>query len=154
MSLRKSSTEVLQDAFPGRVTLSPKEVARAIHGEGLYTKKRVEAVRNALDAGTLIPGLRKDGPRWRVPIAALGAALDAQVRAQGSKAAQAEPPPRRSKHSTIGPRMLLARQRSAAVWLEISAEFYRLEAASTGQHLDTNLPPPAPESPRRPGGRM
>lgn len=150
MALRKSSTEVLQDAFPGRVSLTPKEVARAIHGQGKDTKKRVEAVRNALDDGTLIPGLRKNGPRWRVPIAALGSALDAQLRVQASRSAPTEPPPRRSKHSTIGPRMLLARQRAGQVFSEILSALHILEAHGLGERLDDALPPPAPP---RPGER-
>lgn len=149
MALRKSSTEVLQDAFPGRVSLTPKEVARAIHGEGKDTKKRVEAVRNALDDGTLIPGLRKNGPRWRVPIAALGAALDAQLRAQASRAPPIEPPPRRSKHSTIGPRMLFAQQRAGQVFGEILAALHQLEAEGLGGRLDDALASPAPPRPDR-----
>lgn len=148
------STAILQAAFPGRVALGPKEIAQALHGPGKDTKKRVEAVRNALDNGTLIPGLRKSGTRWSVPIATLGAALDAQAEARPQPTTVDEDAgptrrPRRSKHATIGPRMLLAQQRSAQVWGEILLGLEALEAADLAQRLADTLPPADPALPGR-----
>lgn len=137
----KSSIEVLQEAFPGRAALSPKEIARALHGEGKDTKKRVEAVRGALDAGTLIPGLRKDGARWRVPIAALGAAMDARVRLAHGGGLPDMPPQRRKAHSTIGPRMLFQRQRAVAVWRQILVEVEELRASEVQADMQKKTPP-------------
>jgi hypothetical protein len=73
-----SSVDVLREAFPGRVALSPSEIALVLYGSA--TRKRVERVRNELDAGVLVPGLTKTGARWLVPVVALGAALDARAR--------------------------------------------------------------------------
>jgi hypothetical protein len=136
----KSNTEVLQDAFPGRAALSPKEIARALYGNGRDTKKRVETVRAALDAGTLIPGLRKDGARWRVPIASLGAAMDAKVRLAQGGGSPDMPPQRRKAHSTIGPRMLFQRDRAAAVWRQILVEVDELRAGESNAGLEANTP--------------
>ncbi|MGS0997529.1 hypothetical protein [Rhodanobacter sp. UC4451_H18] len=124
----KSNTGVLQEAFHGRVALSPKEIARVLHGKGKDTKKRVETVRAAPDTGTLISGLRKDGARWRVPIAALGAAMDARVGLVRPDGSPDMPSQRRKAHSTIGPRMLSQRQRSAMVWRQILVEVDELRA--------------------------
>lgn len=128
----KTSTEVLQDAFPGRISLSPQEIAAALFGADKATKKRVESVRVALDEGRLVPGIRKTGARWRVPIAALGAALDEQRRRETAIARDIGPTPRRSAHSTLGPRMLLWVQRSRTVLLDIETELKRLHAVQLG----------------------
>lgn len=132
---QKSSTEVLQDAYPGRVALSPKEVAQAIYGLGKDTKKRVESVRNALDDGSLIPGLRKNGSRWLIPIASLGAAMDEKRRREVPT-----PMPvagvRRSKQSTIGERRLFQQARAKDAFEAVLQELEALKAAKQGDHLD------------------
>lgn len=139
MSARLSSTEVLQATFPGRSSLSPKEIAQAIYGEGKDTKKRVEQINRALNEGRLVPGLRKDGARWRVPIAALGAAMDRRVQ----PVASFEPPTptRRSRHSTIGPRMLFQQERSRKVLQLILGEIRALESQALERTLDAQTPP-------------
>ena len=141
---QKSSTEVLQDAYPGRVALSPKEVAQAIYGLGKDTKKRVESVRNALDDGSLIPGLRKNGSRWLIPIASLGAAMDEKRRRE---VATPMPVPgvRRSKHSTIGPRLLIQQARAREAFEAVLQELEALKAAKQGDHLDNTLTTDLPE---------
>lgn len=150
-----SSTAILQAAFPGRVALGPREVAQALHGPGKDTKKRIEAVRDALEQGTLIPGLRKSGARWSVPIAALGAAMDQRLSSaplppivKGDDAPTKRP--RRSKHATIGPRMAPAVQRSIEVWGEILEQFLILEGNDLRQRLSQNLPQAAEGAPPRP----
>ena len=69
---------IIRDIFPSQIYLTPKEIARVLHGPGRDTKKRAEDVRRQLDDGTLIPGLRKpaDQKRWLVRIVDLARALD------------------------------------------------------------------------------
>lgn len=141
MSAAKSSTEVLQEAFPGRAALSPHEIAQALFGKEKATKKRAESVRRALDEGRLVPGIRKSGPRWLVPIAALGAALDEQRPTQVTPSQDPVRMPRRSKHSTIGPRMLLQTQRSHEVFAAILQEMLTVIAQDQQTHLDAVLAP-------------
>ncbi len=140
---QKSSVEVLQDAYPGRVALSPQEVARAICGVGKDTKKRVESVRNALDNRSLIPGLRKNGSRWLIPIPALGAAMD-EKRCREVPTHMPVPGVRRSKHSTIGPRMLFQQARARDALLAVLGELEVLEACcpkrGIGRCLDSRSP--------------
>lgn len=142
-----SNTKVLQDAFPGRSSLSPKEIARAIYGEGKDTKKRVEQINRALNEGRLVPGLRKDGPRWRVPIASLGRAMDR--REQPVATFETPTPTRRSQNSTIGPRMLFQQERSRQVLQLILEEVRHLEALDLDRDLSANTGP-APAPSRRP----
>lgn len=148
MSARLSSTEVLQASFPGRSSLSPKEIAQAIYGEGKATKKRVEQINRALNEGRLVPGLRKDGARWRVPIAALGAAMDRRV--QPVATYDTPTPTRRSRHNTIGPRMLFQQERSRVVLRLILDEIRRLEASDVESRLLANTAPAPGPSKRGP----
>lgn len=119
------------------MTISPAEVAEAIHGEGKATKKRVESVRKALDEGRLVPGLRKPGKRWMVPIAALGAALDAKRLPEST---DVSPGRRRSKQSTIGPAMLLRIERNRQMWSAVLHELAALEARDTAAELEKRWP--------------
>ena len=135
MLREKTSTEVLQDAFPGRVSLSPQEIAAALFGADKATKKRVESIRVALDEGQLVPGIRKTGARWSVPIAALGAALDEQRRRETAVARDISTTPRRSAHSTLGPRMLLRVKRSRFVLQQVLDELTHLHAVHLGDGL-------------------
>lgn len=142
MSAKKSSTDILQDAFPGRVAISPKEAARAIYGEGMDTKKRVERVRNELDAGTwpYFPGARKKGKRWMIPIAALGAAMDQDGFAQ-EQASPTFPPAstgRRSKHASIGPRPEFQSARAREIWVAIFWELDSLASEAEREALAGN----------------
>ena len=139
MATDQTSTDILRAAFPGRVALSPQEIAQALFGADKATKKRIESVREALDEGRLVPGIRKTGARWRVPIAALGAALDEQRRRETAVARDVAPDVRRSAHSTLGPRMLLQVNRSRQVWLDIQFELQRLYANAFGARLENSF---------------
>lgn len=62
--------------LPGKVMLTVEEVAQVLGrtGAGGY-----EQTREQLAAGVIVPGLRKVGGSWLVPITALAAALDSLV---------------------------------------------------------------------------
>ncbi|MCC4618405.1 hypothetical protein LL972_20830 [Xanthomonas campestris pv. asclepiadis] len=143
MSAPKSTLQILQEAFPPpRTMLSPAEVAEALFGKDKASKKRIEKVRMDLDNGTLIPGLRKRGARWQIPIVALAKAIDAKVSYQTTDILMATGV-RRSKHSTIGPRMLLQIERSKTVWASILKELELLWSRERAATLDAGLPPAA-----------
>ena len=69
-----TSSELLQSIFPGRVTLSPREVALAMYGKA--DRGAANAVQDLLQHGLLIPNLPKVRGRWLIPVAALGQWLD------------------------------------------------------------------------------
>ena len=75
---------IIRDIFPSQVFLTPKQVARVLYGPGKDTKKRVEGIRQQLDAGSLIPGLRKPAgqKRWHIKVVDLARALNREY-AQG-----------------------------------------------------------------------
>jgi hypothetical protein len=72
---------IIREIFPSQLYLTPKEIARVLHGPGRDTKKRTEVIRQQLDDGTLVPGLRKrpGQKRWQVSVVELAAALDRQI---------------------------------------------------------------------------
>ena len=72
--LMTTSKELLQSIFPGRVVLSPQEVAMAMFGKS--DRSATNSVRNLLQQGLLIPNLSMVRGRWLIPVAALGQALD------------------------------------------------------------------------------
>lgn len=144
----KSNIDLLRATFPGRVSLSPREVAVALRGKD--TPKRVERVRAELDAGTLIPGLRKDGPRWRVPLLALAEAMDAIARPLVDARAPGAPSTAR-RRSPIGPRLLLQRQRRAReAWSAILTAM--LDEENQAQLAALSAPGVIPQG--APGGRQ
>ena len=129
--------------------ITPREVAQAIHGKGKDTRKRVEQVNRALNEGRLIPGLRKDGARWLVPIAALAKALDS--RTQAVAAPEVASSIRRSKHSTIGPRMLFQQERARTVLALVLEEVQRLQAGKqTAEFEQRTAMPTGTRKPLRP----
>lgn len=69
-----TSKELLQSIFPGRVVLSPREVAMAMFGKS--DRSATNSVRDLLQQGLLIPNLSMVRGRWLIPVAALGKALD------------------------------------------------------------------------------
>ena len=126
-----STLDILRDKFPGRVALSPKEVAQALHGDAKTTKKRVEAVRKKLDNGTLIPGIRKArGERWSIPLDALARALDERSRPDVAPILPPALTPigRKSRMTNIGPRMTRLMERSRVVLQSILEEIFLLDA--------------------------
>jgi len=68
-----TTADIIRERFPGRVVLMPKQVAEVIG-------QHPDHVRDRLLRDTLIPGLRKDGGRWRVPVADLVEAVDRLTR--------------------------------------------------------------------------
>lgn len=70
-----TTAEIIATKFPGRVVLTPEEVAEVWKGK--TTRGVVGEVREKLKRGTLIPGLRKNGGRWDVPVSDLIKAIDA-----------------------------------------------------------------------------
>lgn len=73
--LALSTAEIVQATFPGRATLTPAEVALVLFGIG--DKSGAQRVRERLDKGSLLPGLKKSGGRWLIPVASLVASLEA-----------------------------------------------------------------------------
>ena len=98
---------ILRDIFPGQVYLTPKQIARALHGPGMDTKKRTEQVRIQLDSGSLIPGLCKDKgqKRLRVSIVVLALALDGELARRPKLVWPDVQPGRRSRFKNPGPRL-------------------------------------------------
>lgn len=121
-----STLDILRARFPGRVVLTPQEIAQAIHGDAAATKKRVEAIRKKLDAGVLIPGIRKGKgeKRWHVPIDALARAIDARAQPDDRTILPPALVPlgRRGRMTNPGPRLLKWMERSPIVWRAILDE--------------------------------
>jgi hypothetical protein len=67
---------LLREMFPGKLMLTVDDVARVLGrtGAGGY-----EQTREQLANGVIVPGLKKMGGQWLVPIAALADALDSLV---------------------------------------------------------------------------
>src|SRR5690606_35499620 len=59
---------------PGRVVLTPEEVAEVWKGKA--TRGVVGGIREQLKNGTLIPGLKKTGGRWVIPVSDLIKVID------------------------------------------------------------------------------
>ena len=68
------TADIIRERFPGRAELGPDEVAAVLHGR--TDRSAVQRIREELERGLLVPGLRKRGGRWRVPVGPLVAALD------------------------------------------------------------------------------
>lgn len=68
------TARILQERFPNRIVLTAKEVAEVIHGK--MDAATVQRVHRELERGILIPGLRKEGGRWRIPVQALIRSID------------------------------------------------------------------------------
>ena len=78
--LALSTAEIVQTTFPGRATLTPAEVALVLFGIG--DKSGAQRVRERLDKGSLLPGLKKSGGRWLIPVASLVSSLEALEKPQ------------------------------------------------------------------------
>jgi len=105
------SVDLITAIYPGRAALNTREVARLLFGR--QDRSAVQSVIRLLNAGTLIPDLRRLKGRWLIPIAALGAGLDKvpavptlrSVRIVGMSAPdQYSPTGRRRRKTNIGPR--------------------------------------------------
>lgn len=76
--LALTSKEHIEALFPGRICITPEELALAWKGKA--TKGVVQSIRRKLKDGTLIPGLRRDGGRWNIPVPAVVNVLDELTR--------------------------------------------------------------------------
>jgi len=134
---------LLREMFPGKLMLTVEDVARVLGrtGAGGY-----EQTREQLANGVIVPGLRKMGGQWLVPIAALANALDGLV--DLDSLARASPKPLPTRHSVINanpvvdqprrgriPNRLKAQQaRALAFWAAVLTRFdaNRLDGAWPG----------------------
>ncbi len=134
---------LLRSAFPRRSTVSPAEVASVLIGLKQEDRvPQVDALHKARSDGKSLPGLRRSGGIWRLPVEALAGLASNPVEAQPKK--------RRSKHSTIGPRLLLQRQRSGEALQEVLDAFDAELAEEQARLLRSATPEPS--GPSRPHG--
>lgn len=138
---------LLREMFPGKLMLTVEEVARVLGrtGAGGY-----EQTREQLANGVIVPGLRKMGGQWLVPIAALANALDNLV--DLDSLGRASPKPLPTRHTVISanpvvdrprrgriPNRLKAQQaRALAFWPAVLARFDagRLDGVWRGVNAD------------------
>lgn len=101
---------LLREMFPGKVMLSVEDVALVLGrtGAGGY-----EQTREQLAAGVIVPGLRKMGGSWLVPITALAAALDRLVAIDDDGLASPKPMP--AKRAVINPERTPERPRKGRI---------------------------------------
>ncbi len=99
---------IIREIFPSQIFLTPKEIARVLHGPGKDTRKRTEDVRRQLDDGSLIPGLRKPPgqKRWLVKIVDLARALDAEGARQPRPGERYYTPAPHGRFKNLGPRLI------------------------------------------------
>jgi hypothetical protein len=102
------TADIIRERFPGRAELGPDEVAAVLHGR--TDRSAVQRVREELDRGLLVPGLRKRGGRWRVPVGPLVAALDGLA----ETAPSASPAPA-GRHTVVIPAPVPAQKRRGRV---------------------------------------
>ncbi|MCC4626265.1 hypothetical protein LL973_18490 [Xanthomonas campestris pv. nigromaculans] len=91
---------ILRVMFPDKPLLSVEDVARVLNktGAGGY-----EQTREQLAAGVIVPGLRKLGGSWLVPVTALADALDGLVDANTAGLAIPKPLPTRHTVTRANP---------------------------------------------------
>ena len=79
-----SYLDIIREIYPSQIYLTPRQIARVLHGPGRDTRTRAQDVRRQLDDGSLIPGLLKRAgqKRWLVSIVDLARALNAEVERQ------------------------------------------------------------------------
>jgi len=101
---------IIRSIFPSQIYLTPKEIARVLHGPGRDTRKRTEDVRRRLDDGSLIPGLRKrpGQRRWHVSIVELAKALDVEEAARQPRTTGERyyTPAPHGRFKNLGPRLI------------------------------------------------
>ena len=101
---------LLREIFPGMLMLTVEDVARVLGrtGAGGY-----EQTREQLANGVIVPGLRKMGGQWMVPIAALADALDSLVDLDSMDRAAPKPLP--TQHTVINGNSVVDRPRRGRV---------------------------------------
>jgi hypothetical protein len=112
---------LLREMFPGKLMLTVDDVARVLGrtGAGGY-----EQTREQLANGVIVPGLRKIGGQWLVPIAALANALDDLVDLDGL--GRASPRPLPTRHTVIGPNPVVDRPRRGRIPDRLKAQQARV----------------------------
>lgn len=120
---------IIQERFPGQIVLTPEEVAEVWRGE--RSRETVAAIRKRLSRGTLIPGLKKNGGRWEIPVESLIKAIEQLDGGRGDEDEEDEQPvhpqaapPSCAHKGAIGPRM----SDTAGFWDEVFTELDRLQA--------------------------
>ena len=123
------TSTIIQERFPGRVVLSPEEVAEVWRGS--RSRQAVAAIRKRLSRGTLIPGLKKNGGRWEVPVDKLVQAVERLGAGENDDEEEDDQlvhpqaaPPSGTRRRAIGPRM----SDTVGFWDDVFAELDRLEA--------------------------
>lgn len=163
--LALSTAEIVQTTFPGRATLTPAEVALVLFGIG--DKSGAQRVRERLDKGSLLPGLKKSGGRWLIPVASLVSSLEALERPQPTVMEEGKgnqgpvyipmrtgsSPSRRRSRALIGHRPGILAMQTRDVWGKVWEKYDVLTALRErmvlNQHLDqTVLPSTADTTPR------
>ena len=138
--LQSITSDIIRERFPGRGVLTPPEVAEVWRGE--RTREAVGAIRKRLSRGTLIPGLKKNGGRWEIPVGSLIKAIE-RLDGAGDEDEDEEDdqpvhpqaaPPSGTRKRAIGPRM----SDTVGFWDEVFHELELLDAqwrraALTGQ---------------------
>lgn len=96
---------ILRAMFPDKPLLSVEDVARVLNrtGAGSY-----EQTREQLAAGVIVPGLRKLGGSWLVPVTALAEALDGLT--DTDVAGQATPKAHPARHTVTGANPIVPRK--------------------------------------------
>lgn len=153
--LALSTAEIVQSTFPGRATLTPAEVALVLFGIG--DKSGAQRVRERLDKGSLLPGLKKSGGRWLIPVASLVASLEAlekPVSVMKEEGRDNQGPvfiPMRSgthlkrgrSKSRIGHRPGILAMRSQQVWEKVWEKYDALsqlrDQFALSQHVDSTV---------------
>lgn len=146
---------VLREMFPGKAMLTVEDVARVLNrtGAGGY-----EQTRDQLSRGLIVPGLRKFGGSWLVPITTLAAALDGLVETDAT--GRSSPKALAATHSVLSAEPLVPRRAGrtpnrAKQRLELqqarASQFWPLVLSTLRDWaLDAALPPPAAPIPRKP----
>ena len=71
-----ANLSLITSVFPGVTVLTVEQFAQLLGRSG---RSGYEQTRRELDRGTLLPGLRKHGSRWQIPVAAVAEWLDGLV---------------------------------------------------------------------------
>ncbi len=101
---------LLREMFPGKLMLTVDDIARVLGrtGAGGY-----EQTREQLANGIIVPGLRKMGGQWLVPIAALADALNNLV--DLDSLSRATPKPLPTRHTVVSANPVVDRLRRGRV---------------------------------------
>lgn len=126
--LHAVTEEIITGRFPGRIALTSEEVAEVWRGS--RSREAVGAIRERLSRGTLVPGLKKNGGGWDVPVEGLVKAIG-KLMAGGDEdeddPASIHPqaaPAGGTRRCAIGPRV----SDTVEFWSEVFATLDMLEA--------------------------